>query len=559
MDGIDYDISGISDDQDFTIIYKGKDPSENSNLESLLEIKTSKDQFIGKLRYFKKKSNELQHTNEIYIHDIFHTDVFQVFIDSIISKHIKIDQRNCYELLQLSKKYEYKEIQEKAQEFIQKRPDIKNSIDNFLRENLNIHNDSDSIKEEIISQNLDVCLKNGYLERIPLQILIRILNSPKRNIQDHHSLFEFVIQKMKNCDEKDKNIIEILPSCLDYTKMSSEEIEELLKHEKFSTTFKPKNDDELMKSILSQLKEINQKDSNYEEKFSEIKKREKNNENLFLDLKSKYEQQSVIIGNQEKMIQDLKALNEKYEKSLKEIREKLDQQENAISKFPTEIQSIEQKYKKIENEMSQINDINNKIDKQNTLIQSHQSLINEIQKKNEEQINKGIKIPLSNDNLFGVFNYLQTHSNIDSEVAITFSSNIYKDKMNFLLQINNTNENFQTKNESNPWLCFQFINHQLIPTNYTIRSVKTTIPDYYHPRSWILEGSNNNSNWIKLDEQNDCTYLNGSNCCHTFSIQNQEKCKFIKIRLTCPSWGKYNDNNRLIIASIEFYGELIKL
>lgn len=330
MDGIDYDISGISDDQDFTIIYKGKEPSENSNLESLLEIKTSKDQFIGKLRYFKKKSNELQHTNEIYIHDIFHTDVFQVFIDSIISKHIKIDQRNCYELLQLSKKYEYKEIQEKAQEFIQKRPDIKNSIDNFLRENLNIHNDSDSIKEEIISQNLDVCLKNGYLERIPLQILIRILNSPKRNIQDHHSLFEFVIQKMKNCDEKDKNIIEILPSCLDYTKMSSEEIEELLKHEKFSTTFKPKNDDELMKSILSQLKEINQKDSNYEEKFSEIKKREKNNENLFLDLKSKYEQQSVIIGNQEKMIQDLKALNEKYEKSLKEIREKLDQQENVI-------------------------------------------------------------------------------------------------------------------------------------------------------------------------------------------------------------------------------------
>lgn len=559
METIDYIISDISDDLDFMIIYKGKVRSQNADSECLVEIKTSKNELIKKLGYFKQKSSELQHINEMYIHDIFHVDVFQEFIDSIKSKHIKINQNNCHELFELSLKYEYKEIMGKVQDFIQKRPDIKNLIDNFLNENNNDDELSDDpLKEEIISKNLDVCLKNGYLERIPLKILIRILNSPQRVLSDHRLLFSFVIKKMNNCENEDKNIIEILPSCLDFTKMSSDEILELLKNENYSTMFKPSKEDEVMKSILLQLKEIDKKNSNFEEKFSdlfikfsELKQQNEKNDIFCLEMNRKLEQQSNIINTQEKMIQDLKKANEKIEQQLIEMRDKLDQQEKILLEYSTDIQKIDDNNKKLEIE------IKNKIDEQNTIIQSHQAIIQDYQKKDEEQVKNRISIPVSND-LNGLFHYLRNKSNINDEIKITFSSNVFSEIF-FVTEISNTKQYFETNHESSPWICFEFVNYHIVPTSYTIRSVTTTIPDYYFPKSWIIEGSNSNTEWTNLDEQTDCTYLKGSNFVHTFSIQNNDKkeFKFIKMRLTSKSWGKYSDNGRLIIASIEFYGDLI--
>lgn len=554
IESIDYTISDNSTDQNFTIIYKGKERSECSQSETLLEIKTSKNELISKLGYFRQKNNEIQSTNELYIHDNFHVDVFQDFINSITTKHIKIDQRNCQELFELGIKYDYKEIQEKAQDFIQKRPDLKNIIDNFLNQNSNDDQfDGNLLKEEIVSKNLDVCLKNGFLDRIPLKILIRILNSPHRIIHDHQQLFQFVIQKMKSCDKIDKDIIEMLPSCLDYTKMSKEEIEELFKNMNFSNFFRPQKEDVLIKSIFHQLNEVEKKNSSFEEKisdlytkYSELMKCDVKNENIYLDLNNKIEQQSIIIEKQEKMIQNLKSSNEKYEIKLNEMKVKLDH--------------FEEKNKKFENEINSINDIKEKINSQNTKIQAHQNFIQNLQSKNEVQKRKGIMIPVSN-NLYGIFNYLQTHSSINNEVNITFSSNFYQDKLHLVLQIDSTTENFQSNHEPNsyPWICFEFTKHKIIPSNYTIRSSKTSYTNYYFPRSWVIEGSNNKSSWTNLDQQNDCTFIKGSNLVHTFQIQNQNQneYKYIKMRLTSPSWGEYSDNCRLLFASIEFYGELI--
>lgn len=53
---------------------------------------------------------------------------------------------------------------------------------------------------------MDISIQNGNLQKLPLKILIRILNSPKRVIKNHHLLFDFVIEILrKKLNEKLSN------------------------------------------------------------------------------------------------------------------------------------------------------------------------------------------------------------------------------------------------------------------------------------------------------------------------------------------------------------------
>lgn len=101
-----------------------------------------------------------------------------------------------------------------------------------------------------------------------------------------------------------------------------------------------------------------------------------------------------------------------------------------------------------------------------------------------------MKIPfLSKENkLKGIFNFLQKNSNIEDEVKVTTSSYGGGD-LHQLIQIENTDNNFYTNNENNPWICFEFKKHKIVPKNYTIRSCNSH-PGSHHPKSLIIEGSN---------------------------------------------------------------------
>lgn len=68
MEAININIPEIKVENDFSIIYKGKEEDDDNNI---IEIKTSKDEVVRTLRYFKQRINEVQHLNEYYIHDKF--------------------------------------------------------------------------------------------------------------------------------------------------------------------------------------------------------------------------------------------------------------------------------------------------------------------------------------------------------------------------------------------------------------------------------------------------------------------------------------------------------
>ena len=129
------------------------------------------------------------------------------------------------------------------------------------------------------------------------------------------------------------------------------------------------------------------------------------------------------------------------------------------------------------------------------------------------------------------------------------------------VDLTNMGNYFQSSNQANSWIKYDFINSKVQPTHYSIRNRH----DYNgcHLRNWVIEGSNsggeNENEWTVLDShQNDAT-LEGQNFSHTFEIKSQQAVKngyrYLRIRQTGP---ESNNANHLTFSAIEFFGSLIE-
>ena len=171
-----------------------------------------------------------------------------------------------------------------------------------------------------------------------------------------------------------------------------------------------------------------------------------------------------------------------------------------------------------------------------------------------KRLNKVFKYKSSNP-FDGIINHIRKRSNdsIEGKINITSSDEYgssYSPKNAVLY--NNRNRYFQTNDRSNSYICFDFKDHRVILNSYEIRSASTS----YNPKYWYIQGSNDNSNWERLDEQRDCPYLNGSNLVHSFPIKSNGNKGYRYIRLYQFS-NNWCSNNYLCIDSIEFYGTLV--
>ena len=85
-----------------------------------------------------------------------------------------------------------------------------------------------------------------------------------------------------------------------------------------------------------------------------------------------------------------------------------------------------------------------------------------------------------------------------------------------------------TNDEENSWLKYDFIKRKVHPTGYLI----TTRNDFdmHHPRNWVIEGSNNDNDWIILDTRQNETSLNDIGITCTFNIKPQE-CNYRYLRI----------------------------
>lgn len=147
--------------------------------------------------------------------------------------------------------------------------------------------------------------------------------------------------------------------------------------------------------------------------------------------------------------------------------------------------------------------------------------------------------------------------NFFNEVNIT-SSSIYNNSEVYLpenvIKYDNPKAEFCSQDIPYSWICFEFINHQIAPSNYIIRSINDK-KDSFHPKSWVVEGSNDNMDWDVLDQQTNNSSLNGRNLISPFKITNPNSKKYKFIRITQNGNWK-NNGNLFNINNIEFFGIL---
>ena len=258
-----------------------------------------------------------------------------------------------------------------------------------------------------------------------------------------------------------------------------------------------------------------------------------------------------------KIIDDNKTVYKKQQEENEYLRKKIIEIEKNLNDIKLK-QEEEQKRKmqQIELQQKQNDNINKKIDeiesKISQEIKIHTNGITSQVVKND--------IPYTQDKNFnGIINYLQNNSqSISDEIEIT-SSSIMNDDKDFsplnVIRYNDNNIEFCSKRDETPWICFYFKKHKIIPKNYTIESYNGIV-NHHHPRAWVIEGSNNNIKWEIIDEEKDCSFLNGPNIVHTFSISNSsnQEYQYLRMRRTGNNW---SDDRLLNFKHFEFFGSIV--
>jgi hypothetical protein len=117
----------------------------------------------------------------------------------------------------------------------------------------------------------------------------------------------------------------------------------------------------------------------------------------------------------------------------------------------------------------------------------------------------------------------------------------------------NTNSCFNSGDQPNQWLCYDFKDRRIRLTHYSIHSWGGE----FFLRDWKIEGSDDNLNWSCLDERHDST-TNDGHPIGTFSVSKENECEYRFIRLLLTGNGTCNDDY-LILYAFEVFGDLIEI
>ena len=177
--------------------------------------------------------------------------------------------------------------------------------------------------------------------------------------------------------------------------------------------------------------------------------------------------------------------------------------------------------------------------------------------RNDRNDSKSVlfEIPFQDSPFTGLFNKIKETSNINEELKVTRSTEGYGSDVMTIFNSDNNHNGPSTCGNPNDWICIEVKNHRIIPTHYTVKT-NGYGQNWHHPKSWVIEISDDNERWEIIDEEHDCSFLNGSFAYHTFPISTnkQHEFKFIRMRLTDKNW---SSGYCLYISTFEVFGTLI--
>ncbi|KAK8895217.1 hypothetical protein M9Y10_023659 [Tritrichomonas musculus] len=434
---------------------------------------------------------------------------------------------------------------------------IQNETIKQLQDNqLQINNDIKEIKELILNQ----------------QKTINEIDSIKQTLEETkgqtNHISELITQQQSSINE-----INSIKQTLEETKGQTNHISELITQQQSSI-----NEINSIKQTLEETKgqtnHISELITQQQSSINEIKQQTQtiiNNQNTNLtNLNASLNQKINSINSELK--QEIQSSSQQMQSQLRQfsdLKESIRTQNDLCSEIkrqvPTEIQQI----KTYMDEKHRVSDqkTESKINSQTQKIDQIKEELNRVKEKIEDYHlhNKLILRKEFNDEPFsGIFSTLtNTHKcNINDKGFIKISGNISGDNsfgsFSSLVDFNYTGNAYCSSENPNSFIRFDLRNYCISVSAYTLKSTKHGYPDY--PKSWIVEGSNNESEWTQIDSQVNNSILCSNSKVHTFTISAQnvieQPFRFVQIRLT----GKSSRNAYCLeIANVEFFGKLFQL
>lgn len=175
----------------------------------------------------------------------------------------------------------------------------------------------------------------------------------------------------------------------------------------------------------------------------------------------------------------------------------------------------------------------------------------------------GIPLVVSEKEFNGIIDHLikTSDTQIYNIINIT-SSSYFNDDIKYspfnIIQYDCSNKIFMSKDEPNSWICFDFNQYRIYPSQYTIKSIEDE-DKFSFPTSWVIEGSNNNKDWAIIDEKYNCHKICNHGLIRTINVDVKQKnvhFRYIRMRLTDKN---VEENYIFALDSFEFYGSLAKL
>jgi uncharacterized coiled-coil protein SlyX len=156
----------------------------------------------------------------------------------------------------------------------------------------------------------------------------------------------------------------------------------------------------------------------------------------------------------------------------------------------------------------------------------------------------------------GIISYLtRKHGeNVHDEGIVTITSHsLRNDDLKYAVQILadvTDDAYFSSKNEPGQWVCWDFQEMRVRPTQYTIKGQWL--------KSWVLEGSLDGENWMEMDRKTDNDDLKEKPWRTSFAVSNPTECRFIRLTQTGNNytWANIGAPDFLFIYLVEFFGTL---
>ena len=481
----------------------------------------------------KQQINEIQH--KLGIND----NSIKIFINLLKDEKIAINNECYIDLIKLSHFYEVHSLIKCLNKYahnhsndIEFAIEILHSICDTKIENVYLNQINMSDYEQILSDKINQCKVNDKFNILQISTIHRIIKKCDKNEINHDFLLDFILNRI---DER----------CVLLSFLNLNSINE----ESFNKLYSKYHDDQngyfdYLHHNLDCIKELQETKRKLEDC---IKKLELTN-NEFVDktneLTMKNDQLLTKLNDSGKQIEELSRLNEAnktrindQESSNDQLQRKVTDVVNENKKLQAKINEQESKFNEINAQLQQLKNEKIKLEKQNS-------------QTNQNQIFKNI--PFQTE-LSGIFDYLNKNSNLNDEIQLT-SSRVSNGKLENIIRLGNNSNICSIKGNPDPWICFEFQKHKIILSDYTIRSYQG---GSCHPRSWIIEGSDDLNSWSTIDEQKDCRFMKGNSGTphvHTFQVSSNKSFKYIRMTQKGQNWG--SDPN-LHLNCIEFYGKLL--